>query len=317
MYSKNVLAYIDILGFSNIVKESTYDEIKALLDSEQVVVDVSSKLKIPHLNIKPGIFKYHVFSDTILIVCSEATPENVLKLISWIEFYQHFMGQQKQLFIRGSVVYEDLSVDSNVLFGPALVYAHKMEKEANWARIVVDKSIISLMKSSGKKNTDVNIRTLNDKYLFIDYLKDYFGIFAGIEIEAERNVSDPSAIEYLEDHKQLIRDAFIRNEKRAKGEQKTRIEQKLRGIASYHNTVIDELVSDTNTIIKISRTSNNLIDDAIHEPNKNELILILGIMVKRMNSKYPKQKWLNLNNSKLTAVLATFSEELNQSKINV
>jgi len=234
--------------------------------------------------------------------------------MDWIEVYQYYMWQQRGLFVRGSLVYGDLYDDDNIMFGPALINAYKMEKKADWARVILDHNIIELFNSLNEQHIGVNIRSLNDKYLFLDYLKDYFCMLAQNEIDSEKDASDLTGIESLQYHKNVINHAIKINNNR-KTRKQSRINKILLGVAAYHNAVVDDLLSDINKIIDKPHLISEIISDNCKDLNRYTSLSVLGSVAKRLKIKKNNQELKILDSAEMVTELVAFSKELKKSII--
>lgn len=121
---------------------------------------------------KHSRIKVRIFSDNILL-CEEIDEKNpeiaiyeVLSVIEKIEFEQFKIGA---LFLRGSLVVDNLHFGENFVYGQALLKAYELEsKTAIYPRVIVDDSVLKNIK---KENTFILLD--DDNVYFYDYLQAY------------------------------------------------------------------------------------------------------------------------------------------------
>ncbi|AWP28105.1 hypothetical protein [Paenibacillus sp. Cedars] len=163
-YQNKLVAFIDILGFSNLVKESETNDSKAqmLLSSlkdiesfikreeelyqfsEDVGNNTVSKLKV----------NYTQFSDSIILSTDIVVPEidglkfhninNIMNMCSLLSYLQaRFLNEG--VLLRGGLTWGPIFHEKNICFGPAFIKAYLLENQlASTPRIVIDPNIISL-----------------------------------------------------------------------------------------------------------------------------------------------------------------------------
>jgi len=138
---KHFVAYVDILGFTNYVKENLPTPERPL-DLLQQFIGIAKEMNVSNnLNIT-------AFSDNIVIsmLAEEPIPQLSYDLKYW-DFISYMNTVQaciitviNKLPIRGAITFGDLYHDkSEVLFGKAFVEAHDLEQlHAYYPRIVVN-----------------------------------------------------------------------------------------------------------------------------------------------------------------------------------
>jgi len=139
IYEYRVVAFLDILGFSKLTKDSEHNQqmFDIIFDAITSVRLMAHELRQGGLN-RPEIA---LFSDNIAISykadggCSEF---NLLADAILIQTYLLYKG----VLVRGGITKGLLYQSSNLIFGPALVKAYEIESRyAVYPRIVVDESI--------------------------------------------------------------------------------------------------------------------------------------------------------------------------------
>ncbi len=184
---KKYVAYIDVLGFAELVNNKNYSELITYFKTIKKVLKVINKTK---LNIQSLLF-----SDCIIL----SAPSNEIDFQFLLQAIQTIQAELiiKGIIFRGAVSYGELYFDykNNILVGKGLIKAWQLEKEAIYGRVIIDPAIIPLVSSDRKEfitrystRTQKNdtgriffpdenpfLKLPGDNTLFIDYLlKIYF-----------------------------------------------------------------------------------------------------------------------------------------------
>lgn len=132
-YKKQLLAFIDVLGFKNLVFS------KELAPIEKYYSFVLSKFADGAVKRK---LEYLLISDSIVIFCDD-TQENLFTLINFTGLLQSGLLTEG-IIVRGAISRGDLFVDkdNNIIVGPGLVSAYTLEAAAKYPRVIVDRRVI-------------------------------------------------------------------------------------------------------------------------------------------------------------------------------
>jgi len=144
-YDERVLAYIDLIGFSTAINET----IKENKEDEDKIINIFNILDdINEIN-KPSATPINSktvshFSDCAAISYLKEEKGGIFHILSDILFLSYGI-LQKGLLFRGAITCGKLFHTKENLFGPAMLYAVKMEKElAIYPRIILDKEILAI-----------------------------------------------------------------------------------------------------------------------------------------------------------------------------
>lgn len=240
-YNKQIVAFIDLLGFKNIVNEVNKDKNKAI-GKINYLIDIIEK------SIKSNIYigdeesdylavEYKIFSDCICLSMDCVEPyEGCDTSIGIYLFLSDLIKIQARLvmdniFIRGAVTIDNHFLHDNLIFSAALNNAYKSEStRAVNPRVVIDESIIEVLsRYQDPYDSDVHFSNYNkiikrdsDGLLFLDYL-EYCD-------DNEVNTND-----FIELHKNII-------EERLENEDDPYIISKYLWVANYHNQKVSELL---------------------------------------------------------------------------
>ena len=173
-YSNRIIAFIDILGFTNYILESDSDAEKARRVFE-LVTDLKEKIKGDYESDDRIVCKYEneimAVSDSIIIshpFYHEYPDDSFLMLAMDVFKYQEFLIN-KGWICRGAIAMGNVHHTSNEIFGKAYLEAFHLEsKNAIYPRVILSKEVASQFKES-----QFFALTLMDKdgYYFLDYLK--------------------------------------------------------------------------------------------------------------------------------------------------
>jgi hypothetical protein len=133
-YEDKIVAFIDVLGFSEIVYSNTTESINRyfeLVSNEFQSVVVKNQ------------FRLILISDSIVV--STKHTNNNLKILIRI-----LWGLQARLLVhgillRGAISFGNLFLNKskNIIVGPGLINAYKMESQAIYPRIILDRRFIN------------------------------------------------------------------------------------------------------------------------------------------------------------------------------
>ena len=152
-YEKRILAFIDILGFSEEIKNSvdknTGKEIEPKTEKidklfEKVLAIDKKEYKFIEDNVKSK--KVSHFSDSVTISYLLEEEAGIFHILSDILYFCISIFHDGYL-IRGAITYGDLHHSESKLYGPAMLAAYDMEKKlAFYPRVVFENKIMDIAK---------------------------------------------------------------------------------------------------------------------------------------------------------------------------
>lgn len=187
-YEHRILAYIDILGFSEMIKRTVNDKNIELAQKQlDVLHSVVSSIRTytnstRNKSLLGNGSQITMFSDTVVFSIPKAESARVLAMFRVLKRLQMSM-LAKGILMRGSVVHGELIHTDDVIFGPALINAYNVEsKSAVHPRIVIDPRVTYLyLRKNGKPIGNQRIkdhdweRTFDQDFdgtYFIDYFNE-------------------------------------------------------------------------------------------------------------------------------------------------
>lgn len=198
-YTKYYVAYLDILGFKNLIDKtnSTCQSILKIYKSFELLHRLhketfNSKQVDKQVNMK-------VMSDSICFYIEYNRPNALSSLISYCTLFQYnlltlptsFLPQP--IFIRGGIALGEMFIEDDIVFGPALIKAYLLEKNnAQFPRIIILRETLE----HGKERASADDISLLEKLTFRDddafYTLDYFALFYLLEND-EKNIKNVKA----------------------------------------------------------------------------------------------------------------------------
>lgn len=170
-WSFGVVAFLDVLGFSNFIEEDARTlnpvHLERLLQSLLDVKGSPAGLKVD----------IRAFSDSI-IISVPLSNESVVDLVeAVIELQRLFI--KRDVLIRGAIALGKHFASSELVYSEALVKAYRLEqKTARFPRIVVDPNLLDLFVNDTDNPAELRVRVTNrllkdrDNLNFINYLDE-------------------------------------------------------------------------------------------------------------------------------------------------
>jgi len=285
-YNKRMVAFLDILGFERIVDKSRNDtEIvrklaNMLMSSKHIALSIL-KSKLTVLKVDPTQYVYRAFSDTSVITGPYISHDDLVFLSTWIMYYQYHLWKEEKSFLRGAIVYGDIYHDEDIIFGPAIIDAYHLERDAGkaiWPRVLIDESILDKVTELELKGDLFEIfRRDNNNMVYCDYLREFFHLMILAALEKttgkrEQDFGDP--IELFGDHQEAILTQVRNTLEEEKDDSKRKgIINKYVELSNYHNATIDILCQAIDDLL----TSPGVIVDVFHDMLESDLHKRTGV----------------------------------------
>ena len=226
------IAYIDILGYKNLIKKPGVIELARIINKHIIYARQIAKTYFSEKDIGSEI-KLKAFSDNILL-CTKTNWEILLAMVVSL---QCKIIQEDGVFIRGVLCHGNLYFDDEFLCGQGILLAHEIESEiAIYPRIIYHKSYFYAANQQDKMRKATNdfefVSHLPhafvdfDSYSVLDYL--LIGCHLIKDEEEKRNL--------LKRHKDII----IKN---LQADLPERVMQKYQWSMNYHDHCIETLIS--------------------------------------------------------------------------
>lgn len=180
-YENRIVCFIDILGFSGLIKSTTSeDEEKA----QKSLNNVCQALFFLHESLN-SLFKDNItttqFSDSIVISFPWHKEDwHMLAVFKAIKHIQIVLLYKYDLLLRGGIVIGDVIHTDKILVGPAMINAYTLESKcANSPRIVLDPKVVyrfNILKNNAKKANITEYDKIIHKDLDDTSYIDYFNV---------------------------------------------------------------------------------------------------------------------------------------------
>lgn len=162
-YKEYYMAFVDILGFKNMISNSRFDEILDVywhfmnegLSNPTLglgyAVDMEDQddeaIKLKNFNKALSKTSYQYFSDCIVIAVPCINAEALAVIIEICNYIQESMfGCSQPVFLRGAITKGPLYINNkkSIVFGKALVEAYQAESSiAKYPRIILSDNVVS------------------------------------------------------------------------------------------------------------------------------------------------------------------------------
>lgn len=215
-YTQYYIAFLDILGFKNLVN----DPERTCQDILNVYEFVGERHKDfftgEDENVRNSV-KMRIMSDSICLYV-EANTRNALHLLmAYCVAFQHdLLIMSPSIFVRGGISLGGMYVKEDIIFGPALTDAYLLEeKNAKVPRIIIRKKTLDY----GMSTVDEDLQEVMSPCIFRDedafYALDYLVLLAvGRDVEAINRVKGVISNQLDTTIDESIRQKYLYVEKR-------------------------------------------------------------------------------------------------------
>lgn len=163
-YAEKIIAFVDILGFKELIKESESEAgAKARVHSSLLNMKENISGWLPP---NPGNKRFFNFSDCIVLTDNNASKIGTIELLKLVNKIQADLASHG-ILLRGGITVGQVFDNYGLLYGPGVVEAYILEsKSALFPRVVVDKKVLA----SHDIWKEVPLLQDYDQHIFLDYL---------------------------------------------------------------------------------------------------------------------------------------------------
>lgn len=211
-YTHCYFAFLDLLGFKEIVRTKTCSEIADIFEEAKkrfCIREIIDKDKTVPL-VPPEDIHYYIMSDSICVYIKD-TVKSALSVLMWIclDFQVRMLCLETPIFVRGSISQGDVFEDQNVLFGPGMVEAYlRAEKLARVPRIIIPANIYDqTIDRTDKAFLDVLTHPEQDGFHVLNYIN--FFCTAKSTLKYRENVNNYISNALNTSLDQSIREKFL------------------------------------------------------------------------------------------------------------
>ena len=185
-YQECIIAFLDILGFKQLIHKKEFNEIREIFSSIFTDEDAVLALHIvsggdklfDSYNAILDIAEIHILSDSIVIAVPANKPEALAVVIDICNCVQEQLYELNiPVFLRGAISKGSFYSESNMIFGKGLIDAYlAQEKYAIYPRIILSEEIVEgrIVSVFEEKQLPKD----EDGYYYLDTLKSYFDCFS-------------------------------------------------------------------------------------------------------------------------------------------
>jgi hypothetical protein len=158
--SDSFVAFLDVMGFSNLVNRGNVDNLESYFEK---ITEVLDKLRQDKADIKSFLI-----SDSIILIAPSGL-KSLIQLLWAIRRIQSAILWRK-ILLRGAVSYGQVyyNKDRNIIVGKGFIKAYLLEQEAVFPRVIIDPAIIKQV--STDKTAFIKLVNKNLEYTFEDRL---------------------------------------------------------------------------------------------------------------------------------------------------
>jgi hypothetical protein len=139
VYSDRYVLFLDILGFSNIVRQSeaSPNQATGMIKTLENIATIDKDSNV--YDVEKDDFRSQSFSDCV-VISENASPIGLFSLLASVTLLTlELLGNG--VFTRGGIAKGKLHHSDKVVFGPAMLEAYRLESSiARYPRILIDKA---------------------------------------------------------------------------------------------------------------------------------------------------------------------------------
>lgn len=201
-YAKCYIAFLDMLGFKNLVKSSKCEDICTIFDNVRKPLSAMyfhGEAVIPQSTARA--LRIKIMSDSICFYIDASLHNALFTLImSCIIFQVNLFAFPTPVLLRGAIVHGDIYAKGDVTFGPGLTQAYMMEEHnARYPRIILTNEVLDYARREAKTSESI----LND-WIFRDidafYTLNCLKMFLYLNENREENICK----DFLQNIKQVL-----------------------------------------------------------------------------------------------------------------
>lgn len=179
-FQPSLCAFLDVLGFREVI-ETAYSE----KNERHLLKDISDALNTATEEIKSfgeqtSMASVRFFTDSVIVGYTYWTKEANVELGHLCELLAHYQLTMacKGFFIRGGISIGTLACEGDIVFGDALLKAHRLEAvEAGNPRVILDANLRDSIERNFPSASEIDRNTWKarlmrdvDGYFFVNYL---------------------------------------------------------------------------------------------------------------------------------------------------
>lgn len=168
-YTEQYVAFVDILGFSEIVRKTARDSTPTRYDALVTALTQIGAFKVKFATANLG-FKFQTFSDSIVLSADASFGGLAFLLLAIQKFAVDLL--KNGLLMRGAIAKGKLHHENGVMFGPAFLEAYHIETSiAKYPRVVLSREVYEDYQSDEERFPQILLAEDGPPYLHVlDFL---------------------------------------------------------------------------------------------------------------------------------------------------
>ncbi len=179
-YEDCYIAFIDLLGFKELVKKEKCETIASYFDkiTEEYIIENQNSGSV--LVDFDSIIKRKIMSDTICLYVDASKKNSLASIVAACSYFQvKMLRMSEPVLTRGSIVRGNIFNNEDVTFGEGVSEAYLLEENvAKNPRIIIKKAVIdnSDNDKEGKEYIETYVYDDGDGFYTLDYLLLFCGL---------------------------------------------------------------------------------------------------------------------------------------------
>lgn len=173
-YNKCYVAFMDILGFKDMVESNSLDYLIGVFDE----LKNRNLMTIKYMDkdiVNPNSVNFKVMSDSLCAFINYNSKNALYNILAWCSTLQkRLIEHNDPILVRGAITLGDLYCKEDVIFGSGLSNSYLMEEKiAKYPRIIISKDLVDdcEIDELHKSRIESITRLEKDYYISTDYLK--------------------------------------------------------------------------------------------------------------------------------------------------
>jgi len=141
---KAYVAFIDVLGFKNIVYNNNHEKLSKFFEITKTSFELFDQTKAK--------LKKFILSDSIIFAIEQG-ENNLKEILIAIRNLQAFLAAEN-IWVRGAISFGDVYMgdwgDGKIIYGDGYIKAYELEKKAVYPRVIIDPRFIPLVSTDRK-----------------------------------------------------------------------------------------------------------------------------------------------------------------------
>lgn len=213
-YKDCYVAFIDVLGFKNIILQRQCDEVYSIFEDLFITEQIELVFNDKKLTIINQV-KYMIMSDSIVMYIDASLDDALFALLYRCQYLQQqLLEREIPILLRGGISRGELFVDEekNIVFGKALTMAYYLENGiAKYPRIVFNRELLD---TAILHNTTFDVKDWEKLIISKDedelFFVGYMGFFLAVDKRDELLTCLDKVLAYCQEQLDTLYDQSVR-----------------------------------------------------------------------------------------------------------